>query len=116
MGSVAGGVGAAEAVPCCVARERDDPCMPPAYSMEAYRQSHAPDFGLDTGLCVVCLSRPADSMCLPCGHLMICQGCAHILEQDCFARSRSSPPLRCPCCRQAVFEFKQVLVQRPCRL
>mmetsp|Transcript_161021 Transcript_161021/g.283773 ORF Transcript_161021/g.283773 Transcript_161021/m.283773 type:complete len:110 (-) Transcript_161021:40-369(-) len=105
MGNNAASVQSLQAV-CTCCTIRDDEYQSPA----AARRPQSPyvsqyGLGLNTGPCVVCRDRAANTICLPCGHLIVCQVCARGL-------SRTSG-LRCAFCGQGVGNFKEVLIQGP---
>jgi len=51
----------------------------------------------DVGLCVVCLTKRANTVCMPCKHLRCCSGCLERLEA-------------CPICREVIKEKVLVYV------
>ena len=42
--------------------------------------------------CVVCMDAKIDTVCVPCGHLCLCQGCAPLIDNQ----------GNCPYCRQII--------------
>jgi len=50
--------------------------------------------GDDGGTCVVCLTEPKDTTCLPCRHMCMCKDCAEIVKRQ--------NPLVCPICRSPI--------------
>jgi hypothetical protein len=49
-------------------------------------------------LCVVCLSEKRKFLCVPCGHLCLCNDCAELLQNS----------KKCPLCRQAIHHLQRV--------
>lgn len=53
--------------------------------------------------CKVCYTQLADTACLPCGHLVLCQWCSEqhspVMEHD---RTRPRRPANCPVCRKRI--------------
>merc|ERR1740130_1437824 len=84
---------------CCIARQDEYQ----GYSQHPYDMG----VGLNTGPCVVCRDRAADTICLPCGHLIICQVCARGLSKNAAMRR-----LKCPCCAQGVMHFQREVEKR----
>eukprot|EP00930_Biecheleria_cincta_P019006 TRINITY_DN14631_c0_g1_i1.p1 TRINITY_DN14631_c0_g1~~TRINITY_DN14631_c0_g1_i1.p1 ORF type:complete len:197 (+),score=16.07 TRINITY_DN14631_c0_g1_i1:45-593(+) len=78
---------------------------------EAAKPDAAPPapLSLHTGHCIICREAPANTICLPCGHLLVCFRCS--LR---YARSDGSgtlPETRCPTCKQQVTNFQRVFLQ-----
>jgi signal recognition particle receptor subunit beta/rubrerythrin len=48
-------------------------------------------------MCIVCEEHSIDVVCIPCGHLIMCQGCSTKLEES-----------NCPSCRQHVTSFVRI--------
>ena len=53
--------------------------------------------------CKVCYTQTADTACLPCGHLVMCQWCSEqhspVMQHD---RTRPRRPANCPVCRKKI--------------
>jgi len=53
--------------------------------------------------CKVCYTQVADTACLPCGHLVLCQWCSEqhspVMEHD---KTRPRRPANCPACRKRI--------------
>ena len=53
--------------------------------------------------CKICYSQTADTACLPCGHLVMCQWCSEqhspVMQHD---RTRPRLPANCPVCRKRI--------------
>jgi hypothetical protein len=53
--------------------------------------------------CKVCYTQTADTACLPCGHLVMCQWCSAqhspVMQHD---RTRPRKPANCPVCRKKI--------------
>jgi len=64
--------------------------------------------GLATGSCVVCREVAANTMCLPCGHLLICYRCS---LRYALPNGSLHPDVRCPNCKVSVKSFQRVLLQ-----
>ena len=62
--------------------------------------------------CKVCYTQTADTACLPCGHLVMCQWCSEqhspALHHD---RTRPRVPANCPVCRKRIKQ--KVRIYRP---
>mmetsp|Transcript_6315 Transcript_6315/g.13925 ORF Transcript_6315/g.13925 Transcript_6315/m.13925 type:complete len:424 (+) Transcript_6315:109-1380(+) len=54
----------------------------------------------DEEVCIVCWEKPRGTICVPCGHLIMCGACA----QDTFAK----PDPECPYCRAKLEEFVEL--------
>lgn len=52
--------------------------------------------------CVVCYSRPKNTICLPCRHLCICRECSDIIKH---MSADSNMRNRCPMCRAMASQF-----------
>mmetsp|Transcript_10448 Transcript_10448/g.22178 ORF Transcript_10448/g.22178 Transcript_10448/m.22178 type:complete len:138 (-) Transcript_10448:82-495(-) len=61
-----------------------------------------------TGPCIVCRQAPADTVCIPCGHLLVCFWCSQRYQ---VAEGVLHPDTRCPICKQNVQHFQQALLQ-----
>lgn len=48
----------------------------------------------DEHLCVVCMHQPRDEVLVPCGHMVLCQGCCKSIM--------ASPSPICPMCREVI--------------
>mmetsp|Transcript_38160 Transcript_38160/g.61547 ORF Transcript_38160/g.61547 Transcript_38160/m.61547 type:complete len:172 (-) Transcript_38160:48-563(-) len=123
---------------CCVKREDEYQGLPQyghssAYSMATYSSSSATKTplhsqrqlqttpwasqapsapatqGLSTGPCIVCREASANTICLPCGHLLVCFSCS--LRYAMSDGSGLHPDTRCPRCKQAVRSFQRVFMQ-----
>merc|ERR1739841_209831 len=66
--------------------------------------------GTNTGACIICREAGCDTVCLPCGHLLICFRCSlrYVLPNG-----NLDPSVRCPCCKQSVQTFQRVFLQSP---
>eukprot|EP00931_Biecheleriopsis_adriatica_P097315 TRINITY_DN71080_c0_g1_i1.p1 TRINITY_DN71080_c0_g1~~TRINITY_DN71080_c0_g1_i1.p1 ORF type:complete len:157 (-),score=4.23 TRINITY_DN71080_c0_g1_i1:72-485(-) len=64
--------------------------------------------GLPAGPCIVCREVGANTICLPCGHLLVCYRCSlrYVLSDG----SGLHPDTRCPCCKQSVKSFQRTLL------
>mmetsp|Transcript_28062 Transcript_28062/g.52622 ORF Transcript_28062/g.52622 Transcript_28062/m.52622 type:complete len:132 (+) Transcript_28062:64-459(+) len=60
-----------------------------------------------TGPCIVCRQVAADTVCLPCGHLLVCFRCSQRYE---IAEGVFHPDTRCPMCKQSVQRFQKALL------
>jgi hypothetical protein len=53
--------------------------------------------------CKICYTQTADTACLPCGHLVMCQWCSEqhspVMQHD---RTRPRKPANCPVCRKKI--------------
>jgi len=53
--------------------------------------------------CKICYTQTADTACLPCGHLVMCQWCSAqhspVMQHD---RTRPRKPANCPVCRKKI--------------
>jgi len=62
--------------------------------------------------CKVCYTQLADTACLPCGHLVLCQWCSEqhspVMQHD---RTRPRRPANCPLCRKRIKQ--KVRIFRP---
>ena len=62
--------------------------------------------------CKVCYTQLADTACLPCGHLVLCQWCSEqhspVMDHD---RTRPRRPANCPVCRKRIKQ--KVKIYRP---
>lgn len=62
--------------------------------------------------CKICYTQLADTACLPCGHLVMCQWCSDqhspVMQHD---RTRPRIPANCPVCRKRVKQ--KVRIYRP---
>mmetsp|Transcript_22920 Transcript_22920/g.53643 ORF Transcript_22920/g.53643 Transcript_22920/m.53643 type:complete len:156 (-) Transcript_22920:97-564(-) len=101
---------------CCVKREYEYQGEMPYRGRPSYSSSNslhsAPSTAqsLSTGPCIVCREGAANTICLPCGHLLICFRCSlrYVL-----ADGSLHPDVRCPCCKQQVSSFQRVFTQTP---
>ena len=50
-------------------------------------------------LCVVCEDNACTMVCIPCGHLVLCQGCSSEMERLSREATSISRGTRCPICR-----------------
>eukprot|EP00929_Paragymnodinium_shiwhaense_P123183 TRINITY_DN9671_c0_g4_i1.p1 TRINITY_DN9671_c0_g4~~TRINITY_DN9671_c0_g4_i1.p1 ORF type:complete len:174 (+),score=21.08 TRINITY_DN9671_c0_g4_i1:121-642(+) len=64
--------------------------------------------GHGTGPCIVCKKVPANSICLPCGHLLVCFGCSLRYQMP---NGVLHPDTCCPCCNQQVQSFQRIYMQ-----
>ncbi|THV83724.1 hypothetical protein D6D27_08164 [Aureobasidium pullulans] len=57
--------------------------------------------------CKICYTQAADTACLPCGHLVMCQWCSAqhspVMQHD---RTRPRKPANCPVCRKKIKQKK----------
>mmetsp|Transcript_54154 Transcript_54154/g.86103 ORF Transcript_54154/g.86103 Transcript_54154/m.86103 type:complete len:122 (+) Transcript_54154:59-424(+) len=61
--------------------------------------------------CIVCKKAAANTMCLPCGHLLICFQCSlRYVRAD---ASGLHSNVRCPCCKKEVESFQRVVSAPP---
>jgi len=62
--------------------------------------------------CKVCYTQLADTACLPCGHLVLCQWCSEqhspVMQHD---KTRPRRPANCPLCRKRIKQ--KVRIYRP---
>eukprot|EP00435_Cladocopium_sp_Y103_P050150 s1097_g15.t1 len=65
--------------------------------------------GLSTGSCILCHEVAANTMCLPCGHLLICFRCS--LRYALPDGSGLYADIRCPTCKKSVQSFQRVFFQ-----
>ena len=111
---------------CCLKREAEFQELPRVLSDPRARAAHAqpaqarqglqgplsgpagPAGGLATGSCVVCRDVSANTMCLPCGHLLICYRCS---LRYALPDGSLHPDVRCPNCKVSVKSFQRVLLQ-----
>lgn len=63
--------------------------------------------GSDTGSCIICKQAGANTICLPCGHLLVCFRCSLRYGDGAAVRS----DIRCPTCKQPVQSFQRVFTQ-----
>ncbi|CAL1160905.1 unnamed protein product [Cladocopium goreaui] len=117
---------------CCLKREQEYQELPRYHSMSrgtlqtlqgsrgyaAGSASRAPPaaapeesggLGLSTGSCILCHEVAANTMCLPCGHLLICFRCS--LRYALPDGSGLVPDIRCPTCKKSVQSFQRVFFQ-----
>eukprot|EP00928_Gymnodinium_smaydae_P005561 TRINITY_DN11893_c0_g1_i3.p2 TRINITY_DN11893_c0_g1~~TRINITY_DN11893_c0_g1_i3.p2 ORF type:complete len:206 (-),score=13.59 TRINITY_DN11893_c0_g1_i3:104-721(-) len=66
--------------------------------------------GYGTGPCIVCRDNAANTICLPCGHLLVCFRCSLRYSMP---DGGLHPDTSCPLCRQSVRSFQRVLLQSP---
>mmetsp|Transcript_8897 Transcript_8897/g.19567 ORF Transcript_8897/g.19567 Transcript_8897/m.19567 type:complete len:179 (+) Transcript_8897:117-653(+) len=66
---------------------------------------------LGTGPCILCREAPANMVCLPCGHLLVCFRCSlrYVMSDG----SSLHPDICCPSCKQHVHNFQRVYLQSP---
>mmetsp|Transcript_68201 Transcript_68201/g.127303 ORF Transcript_68201/g.127303 Transcript_68201/m.127303 type:complete len:165 (+) Transcript_68201:97-591(+) len=101
---------------CCVKRdyEYQGEQQPyrgrPSYASSGSHSALGSAQSLSTGPCIVCREGAANTICLPCGHLLICFRCSlrYVL-----ADGSLHPDVRCPCCKQQVSSFQRVFTQSP---
>mmetsp|Transcript_109337 Transcript_109337/g.189756 ORF Transcript_109337/g.189756 Transcript_109337/m.189756 type:complete len:150 (-) Transcript_109337:193-642(-) len=74
----------------------------------------AAPLGLSTGPCIICREASANTICLPCGHLLVCFRCSlrYVVNDG----SGLIPDVRCPACKQSVQSFQRVFTQSPAAL
>mmetsp|Transcript_46672 Transcript_46672/g.107870 ORF Transcript_46672/g.107870 Transcript_46672/m.107870 type:complete len:133 (+) Transcript_46672:36-434(+) len=100
---------------CCVKREMEYQGIPPATSSSLSSSRYqAGTPGLSTGPCIVCQQAPANTVCQPCGHLLVCFRCS--LRYAMADGSGTHPDTRCPVCKQSVKNFQRVFTQSPAAL
>eukprot|EP00913_Durusdinium_trenchii_P025551 g23982.t1 len=99
---------------CCFKRAEEHQVMPGyGYGRRSSRSvvpqsellaTQAPRTLVRTGPCIVCREASADTVCLPCGHLLVCFKCSrrYYLSED-----RMHPDTRCPICKQPVQHFQR---------
>mmetsp|Transcript_14889 Transcript_14889/g.27939 ORF Transcript_14889/g.27939 Transcript_14889/m.27939 type:complete len:149 (+) Transcript_14889:76-522(+) len=64
--------------------------------------------GLSTGVCLVCREAGANTLCLPCGHLLVCHRCS---LRYALPDGSVHPDARCPTCKVSVKSFQRVFFQ-----
>lgn len=83
----------------------DEPQIPQGLDVEddgrpAAKEEHELVFNMG---CKVCYTQVADTACLPCGHLVLCQWCSEqhspVLPHD---RTKPRNPANCPVCRKRI--------------
>ncbi|CAE7454753.1 unnamed protein product [Symbiodinium natans] len=98
---------------CCLTREAEFQELPRLPRMldaprAPQQMQPAPTPGLATGTCVVCREVAANTMCLPCGHLLICYRCS---LRYALPNGSLHPDVRCPTCKVSVKSFQRVFLQ-----
>lgn len=73
---------------------------PPTYGVE-YQEGVL----LTSDLCIECLTNHRNSICIPCGHIFFCHGCALAFYQR---HQRSGHTVYCKWCSRAVKSFVEV--------
>lgn len=135
-------MGNAEALacPCCVRRDREPAYdgnlgvgVPPyggsfsyAGSYDGYSVPGTPQAsriaphgqgcgvsGFSTGPCIRCKEEGANTLCIPCGHLLLCFRCSLGYTMP---DGTLHPDMRCPVCKQQVLYFQRALPQSPAAL
>eukprot|EP00747_Dinoflagellata_sp_TGD_P072680 gnl/TRDRNA2_/TRDRNA2_157582_c0_seq1.p1 gnl/TRDRNA2_/TRDRNA2_157582_c0~~gnl/TRDRNA2_/TRDRNA2_157582_c0_seq1.p1 ORF type:complete len:212 (+),score=8.91 gnl/TRDRNA2_/TRDRNA2_157582_c0_seq1:61-696(+) len=84
---------------------------PPKGHYGGHLNGTAGSYGLNTGSCIICNQADANTVCLPCGHLLICYRCS--LRYQLPDGSGLHPDVRCPRCKQSVKQFQRILTQAP---
>ncbi|CAJ1454832.1 unnamed protein product [Effrenium voratum] len=80
----------------------------PRRRMDVFNTSQAPGRPMvRTGPCILCREASADTVCLPCGHLLVCFRCSRRY----YIEDRMHPDTRCPVCKQTVQHFQRALLQ-----
>ena len=92
---------------CCLKREVEYQELPRMIDTQRAPQPN-PTTGLVAGVCVVCRDVAANTMCLPCGHLLICYRCS---LRYALPDGSLHPDVRCPNCKVAVKSFQRVFLQ-----
>ena len=103
---------------CCLKREAEFQELPRVLSDPRARHASqaqarhvlgpAGPQGLATGSCLLCREVAANTMCLPCGHLLICYRCS---LRYALPDGSLHPDVRCPNCKVSVKSFQRVLLQ-----
>jgi hypothetical protein len=74
-------------------------------SVEQQLNAAVEDMGIadehDDHMCVVCMARMRNTVLVPCGHMIMCEGCCKELE--------ARPDKACPMCRAPIDEFCKIM-------